>query len=78
MKQTCVKNAQAGIAEFIEDKATYNDVGMILPEVFLLYKSRIADYSSILDFDQLKGLIRIELQGLEEEEPVVCVVRTRK
>ncbi|MBU9728434.1 hydantoinase/oxoprolinase family protein [Diplocloster modestus] len=78
VKQTCVKNAQAGIAEFIEDKATYNDVGMILPEVFLLYKSRIADYSSILDFDQLKGLIRIELQGLEEEEPVVCVVRTRK
>lgn len=76
--QTSAGSAQAGIAAFIEDKAIYNDVGMVLPEVFLLYKSRIADYSSILDFDQLKGLIRIELQGLAEEEPIVCVVRTRR
>lgn len=78
MLQTTAGRAMGHIAAFVEKKADYNDVGMILPEVFVLYKSRIADYASILSFESLQGLIDIELQGLDEQEPVVCLLRARK
>lgn len=76
--ETQAETALAQIAAFVEAKAFYNDVGMIVPEVFLLYKSRIADYSSILNFEQLQDLIHVELQGLPKEEPVACILRVRK
>ena len=70
--------AHQDIMEFVESKAAYSDVGMLLPEVFILYKSRIADYSSILEFEQLKALAAVELEGIDENEPVVVLVNPRK
>ena len=71
-------SAQQDIIEFVENKAAYSDVGMILPEVFILYRSRIADYSSILDLAQLKALTAVELEGIDKNEPVVVLAHPRK
>ena len=61
------------IGKFIESASDYSDVGMTLAEFFLIYKNRIADYSTILDYKQLLGLIRIELEGLDDNEPVIML-----
>jgi N-methylhydantoinase A len=51
---------------------------MVLPEVFILHGSRIADYSTILNYEQLKSLVGIELEGLPENEPVAVFISRRK
>lgn len=76
--QTVMHKANHEIPAFIEKNSIYNDAGMIIPEVFVLYKSRIADFSTILDFEKIKELIKIELQGLKQDEPVVVIVQPRK
>ena len=72
--QTC---ANGEIPEFIQSESIYNDVGMIIPEIFMLYKSRVVDFSTILDYKQVMELIRIELDGLEEDEPIVLLAHPR-
>jgi hypothetical protein len=62
---------------FAEEQANYNDAGMVIPEVFLLYKNRIADFSSILQIEQLRGLVQAELEGLPGDEPVVIITHKR-
>lgn len=76
--QSRALEAYEAIAQFIDEKVVYTDAGIILPEVFILYKSKIGDYSSILDFNQLKNLIKTELNGLDKDEPVVALIRRRK
>lgn len=66
------------VHSFIEQEAEYNDVGMVLPEVFILHGSRIADFSTILNYEQLKSLIGIELEGLPENEPAAVFISRRK
>ena len=78
VKSTTAGRALADIAAFIEEKAVYSDVGMVVPEVFLLYRSRIVDYTSVLDFSQIRTLLSIELEGLEPDEPVVALLHPRK
>ncbi len=66
------------VHSFIEQEAEYNDVGMVLPEVFILHGNRIADFSTILNYEQLKSLIGIELEGLPENEPAAVFISRRK
>lgn len=75
--QNVAGNLQA-LFTFIEKQAEYNDVGMIIPEVFILYGSRIADFSTILNYNQLKELIMVEIKGLKDTEPVIVVTCKRK
>lgn len=63
---------------FIEKEAVYNDVGMVVPEVFLLFRNRICDYSTIIDYSQLKDVIRIEIADLPSTEQVVLLINRRK
>lgn len=74
----CTAKDMAAIHGFIERESEYNDVGMVLPEVFILHGNRIADFSTILNYDQLKSLVGIELEGLPENEPVVVFINRRK
>lgn len=74
----CIANDRDALDSFIEQEAEYNDVGMVLPKVFLLYGNRITDFSTILNYDQLKSLISIELEGLPMDEPVVVFISMRK
>ncbi|SCX74901.1 hydantoinase/oxoprolinase family protein [Alkaliphilus peptidifermentans] len=74
---TACENISSAFNRFIDDVSVHNDVGMIIPEIFMLYGSRIVDFSTILDSVQLLSLIQIELQGLEDNEPIVLVARPR-
>lgn len=74
----CTAKDMDAIYGFIERESEYNDVGMVLPEVFILHGNRIADFSTILNYGQLKSLVDIELEGLPKNEPVVVFINRRK
>lgn len=62
---------------YVERCAKYSDAGILLPRVFLIYSSRICDYSSILDLKQLESLVKLETEGLEPEEKIIIAVERR-
>ena len=70
------KSFTQGLTEHIEKASDYSDAGLTLAEFFLIYKNRIADYSSILELNQLLGLINLELEGLDDE-PVILLSNKR-
>ncbi len=74
----CTAKDMDTVHAFIEQEAEYNDVGMVLPEVFILHGNRIADFSTILNYDQLKTMISIELEGLSADELIVIFINRRK
>lgn len=63
---------------FLQDVSSYNDAGQILPEVFVLHGSRIADLSSVLVHDQVLQLAALELEGASPETPVCVLVHQRR
>ena len=65
------------LKEFIESASDYSDVGITLAQFFIVYKNRIADYSSILDYSQLLGLVNLELEGLDDDEIIVMLSAKR-
>ena len=74
---TTAGRADADVAAFLSEVSNYSDAGQILPEVFLLYGSRIADFSSILGQDQVMALARMELEGAAQDEPVLVLTHRR-
>ena len=71
------RDFMSGLNAFIESASDYSDVGITLAQFFIVYKNRIADYSTILDFKQLLGLVSIELQGLDDDEVVIMLSSKR-
>ena len=63
---------------FLQNVSSYNDAGQILPEVFVLHGSRIADLSSVLVHDQVMQLAGLELEGASPDMPVCVLVHPRK
>jgi len=71
------RNFMSAVNRFIESASDYSDAGITLAEFFIVYKNRIADYSTILDLKQLTGLINLELDGLDDEEIIIMLSSKR-
>jgi len=74
---TSVGNAAADCDRFIETCSGYNDAGQIVPSVFLLHGSKISDLSTIMGKQQLLDIISLELDGDEQDAPVVLLASPR-
>ncbi len=61
----------------LADVSGYSDAGQTLPEVFVVYGSRIADFTSILTQKDLEPLIKLELEGLAGDEDVYIITKER-
>ena len=61
--RTCAGRFASDMDAFLQNVSSYNDAGQILPEVFVLHGSRIADLSSVLVHDQVMQLAGLELEG---------------
>ena len=66
-----------GLNRFVELASDYSDAGITIAQFFIVYKNRVADYSSVLEFKQLIGLINVELEGLDDEETVILLSSKR-
>ena len=71
------KEFNNGVTKFIETASDYSDAGITIAQFFVIYKNRIADYSTILNLKQLLGLINVELQGLDDDETVILLSSKR-
>lgn len=71
------KDFFTSVNQFIESASEYSDAGITLAQFLLVYKNRIADFSSVLELKQLLSLVNIELQGLDDNETVVMLSSKR-
>ena len=76
--RTCAGRFASDMDAFLQNVSSYNDAGQILPEVFVLHGSRIADLSSVLVHDQVMQLAGLELEGASPDMPVCVLVHPRK
>jgi N-methylhydantoinase A/oxoprolinase/acetone carboxylase beta subunit len=74
---TTVATSGTSLADAYEHWTRYGDVGRALPDVRLIYGSRIADFSGVAEADQALALAREELAGLAPETPLALLVVAR-
>ena len=65
------------LSGFLENHTEYGDAGRAIPEMFLVYRSRIADLSGLQTADHVTSLAETELQEISAEEPVFCLAKLR-
>jgi len=75
--QTTVSDSVSDIDRFLQDVSDYSDAGQILPEVYLLYGSRIVDFSSVLEQTQVESLMKMELNGMPDNTSIVLLAKHR-
>lgn len=74
---TLAREEQA-LEKHLQAVSAYSDAGQVLPEAFLLYGSRIIDFTSIIQQAQLLPLIKIELADAAPDTPIILLTHKRK
>lgn len=65
------------LLQFLEGHTEYGDAGRAIPEIFVVYRSRVTDMSGLQTADQVISLAETELQEVGAEEPVYCLAKFR-
>jgi hypothetical protein len=81
-RRAVVRLATAGrieraLAATLDDATAYGDVGRALPDVSLVYGSRVADLGTLADEAHVLALAQEELRGLDREAPVAIVAAAK-
>jgi N-methylhydantoinase A/oxoprolinase/acetone carboxylase beta subunit len=71
---TRVAGVDRSLAKAVDEHTAYGDVGRSLPDVFLLRAGRIAEFAGLAEAAQIAGLVREELAGSDDDEPIVLLV----
>lgn len=62
------------LAAAIDSCTVYSDGGKEVPDVFLIYGKKVADYSGLIDQDQIVSVACLEVGGLAEDTPVYALI----
>jgi N-methylhydantoinase A/oxoprolinase/acetone carboxylase beta subunit len=76
--RTTVENVEAALADAYERGTRYGDVGRALPDVRLVYGSRIVDLGGVAEPAQARALASDELAGLAPDTPIAILVAARR
>ena len=68
---------ERALALALEEATAYGDVGRALPDVTLVYGSRVADLGTLADAEQVAALAAEELRGLDPAD-AVAILAARK
>lgn len=77
VNQTIVADTIAVLEEIINRLTDFGDAGRSLPDIHLLYGSRIVDLSGLAEVDQAIAIAGTELENLPQTERVVIVAAGR-
>jgi N-methylhydantoinase A/oxoprolinase/acetone carboxylase beta subunit len=77
IERATVEGSDAALVDAYERGTRYGDVGRALPDVRLVYGSRILDLSGVSEPDQARALARDELAGLAPQTPLALLVASR-
>jgi len=78
VRLTNVAQAEHDLIAAIDADTVYGDVGRALPEIYVIYNTRIADVGGTAERDGAVALIREELAGLDHTTPVVILTARRR
>ncbi|TCV96762.1 hydantoinase/oxoprolinase family protein [Biostraticola tofi] len=60
-------------AEFLDDNTRYSEANAAIPKTFLFWKEKMLDLSGTQTKEQLLSLIEMELDVVEQQQPVIAV-----
>ncbi len=61
----------------VEAATRFGDVGRVLPALYLVHGGRIAAFDGLTDGEQAQALVREELEGCDQREPVALLTVAR-
>lgn len=76
-KANCAKFSKAQINtafhQFMDDNTTYSDANASIPCVFIFYREKMLDLSSLQTADQVYSLLQLETELLDSQEELLAV-----
>jgi len=73
MQSTVEKVLNKDLDGFLTKNQKCTDGGTLIPRTFILLGKRIIDLSGLINRDQVISIAKVELQGLNPEDPVILI-----
>jgi N-methylhydantoinase A/oxoprolinase/acetone carboxylase beta subunit len=61
------------LARAVEALTDYGDAGRTIPDIFLLYGARLANFAGLAELEQVQALVEVELRSLEPATKLVVI-----
>lgn len=61
------------LTSLVEELTDYGDAGRTIPDIFLIYGNRLANFSGLADLEQVQALVEVELRSLDPATPLVVI-----
>jgi len=72
--RTCeLPQLPAEIADVVEQLTDFGDAGRAIPDIFVLYGSRLANFSGLADLEQVLALSEVELRSLDPATKLIVI-----
>jgi N-methylhydantoinase A/oxoprolinase/acetone carboxylase beta subunit len=75
--QTVVGALDQRLESAMESATSFGDVGRALPDLYILHRGRIADFSGLGSIDQARALVREEVAGRDPDDAVTIITLRR-
>ncbi|HMV49285.1 MAG TPA: hydantoinase/oxoprolinase family protein [Blastocatellia bacterium] len=73
VSETALANIQGALEQAVESLTDYGDAGRAIPDIFILYGARIANFSGLADLEQVKALVEVELRSLDPATKLLVI-----
>lgn len=64
---------QSVFRQFLDDNTTYSDANASIPRVYVFYREKMLDLSSLQTADQVYSLLQMETEFLEDQDNILAV-----
>ena len=71
--RTTPQAVREDLTQAVDSLTDYGDAGRTLPDIFLLYGTRLANFSGLATLEQVLTLVEVELGGLDPDCPLGLV-----
>ncbi len=73
VSMTPLSGIKEELSRAVEQLTDYGDAGRSIPDIFIIYKARIANFSGLVDLDQVIALVAVELHSLDPDVELVVI-----
>jgi hypothetical protein len=72
-KTTTLAEIKEELARVVDGLTDYGDAGRAIPDIFILYGARIANFSGLADLEQVTALVEVELRSLAPATKLIVI-----
>ncbi|MGH9838164.1 MAG: hydantoinase/oxoprolinase family protein [Blastocatellia bacterium] len=73
VSETTLARINEELARVVDQLTDYGDAGRAIPDIFILYGARIANFSGLAGLDQVTALVEVELRLLDPATKLVVI-----